>query len=47
MPKKKKAPRDLTTEEIAKEVFPKKVIEAVKEITHPPDKPKGKDSSHT
>ena len=39
MSKKK---RPLTTEELAKKVFPKKVIEAAKEVAHendPPDEP--------
>jgi hypothetical protein len=33
MPSKKKSPREMTTEEIAEKVFPKKVIQTVKEIT--------------
>jgi hypothetical protein len=32
MPKSKKHPKDMTTEEIAKAVFPKKVHEKLKEI---------------
>lgn len=34
MPSKKKSPREMTTEEIAKKVFPKKAIERLKEIAH-------------
>lgn len=39
MPSKKKSPRAMTTEEIAKKVFPKKVIQAVKEMSKEPEKP--------
>jgi hypothetical protein len=38
MPSKKKSPRDMTTEEIAKKVFPKKVIQTVKEMSKEPEK---------
>jgi hypothetical protein len=34
MPKIKKHPKDMTTEEIAKVVFPKKLHEKLKEIAH-------------
>lgn len=39
MPKKKrgKRPRDMTTEELAKKVFPKKVREELKKIAHEKD----------
>jgi hypothetical protein len=36
-PGKKKTARDLTTEELAKKVFPKKAIEKLKEIAHERD----------
>lgn len=36
MPKKKTA-REMTTEELAKSVFPKKAIEQLKEIAHEKD----------
>lgn len=36
MPKRKR-PIDMTTEEIAKKVFPKKVLEHLKEIAHEKD----------
>ena len=46
MRKSKKHPKDMTTDEIAKAVFPKKVIEELKKIAHKDeDKPKHKSSS--
>ena len=46
MRKSKKHPKDMTTEEIAKTVFPKKVHEELKRIAHKDDdKPKPKSSS--
>jgi hypothetical protein len=45
MCKNKKQPRDMTTEEIAKAVFPKKVHEELKRIAHKDDEsPKPKSS---
>jgi len=38
MPKKKKRPQDMTTEELAKKVFPKKAVEELKRIAHEKDK---------
>jgi hypothetical protein len=38
MPKKKKRPIDMTTEELAKKVFPKKVREELNRIAHEKDK---------
>jgi hypothetical protein len=46
MPSKKKSPREMTTAEIAKKVFPKKVIQTVKEMTKEPEKPEESESSH-
>ena len=37
MPKKKKKPHDMTTEELANKVFPKKVVEELKRIAHEKD----------
>jgi hypothetical protein len=37
MPRKKKPVKDYTTEESVKKVFPKKVVEKVKEIAHEKD----------
>jgi len=37
MPKRKKTAKDMTTEEIAKRVFPKKVVEKLKEVAHEKD----------
>lgn len=37
MPKKKKRPVDMTTEELAKKVFPKKVREELERIAHEKD----------
>ena len=38
MTKKKKPVADLTTEEMAKKLFPKKVVEKAKEVAHEKDK---------
>lgn len=46
MSKNKKHPKDMTTEELAKAVFPKKLLEKLKEIAHAKDeKPDSKLSS--
>ena len=37
MPRKKKTARDMTTDELAKRVFPKKVLEQLKRIAHEKD----------
>ncbi len=37
MPRKKKTAKDMTTEELAKKIFPKKVREKLKEIAHEKD----------
>ncbi|MBI4301920.1 MAG: hypothetical protein HY664_04895 [Chloroflexi bacterium] len=37
MPRRKKRPIDMTTEELARKVFPKKVIEELKKIAHEKD----------
>ncbi len=42
MPKKKKRDIDLTTEEVAKKLFPKKVREELKRIAHEKDDKKDK-----
>ena len=42
MPKKKKRDIDLTTEEVAKKLFPKKVREELKRIAHEKDSKKNK-----
>jgi hypothetical protein len=42
MPKKKKRLTDLTTEEVIKKLFPKRVIEKVKKIAHEKDTPKSR-----
>ena len=41
MTKKKKPVADLTTEEMAKKLFPKKVVEKAKEVAHEKDKKQG------
>ncbi len=38
MSKSKKHPKDMTTEELASKVFPKKVLEHLKKIAHEKDK---------
>lgn len=47
MPRKKKEPIDMTTEELAKKAFPPKVLKELKRIAHqeenlPPKPKKGK-----
>jgi len=37
MPKKKKTAMDMTTEELAKRLFPKKVRDKLKEVAHEKD----------
>lgn len=47
MPRKKKQPIDMTTEELAKKVFPPKVLKELKRIAHEgetPESPKRKTS---
>jgi hypothetical protein len=44
MSKSKKHPKDMTNEELAKKVFPKKVIDELKRVAHEKDN-KGKESS--
>jgi hypothetical protein len=45
MPRKKKHPIDMTTDELMKDLFPKKVRDYAKEVAHKYDKT-GKKSSH-
>jgi hypothetical protein len=48
MPRKKKPPSDLTTDEAMKRLFPKKVVEKAKEVAHEHDpKPKPSAPSQT
>ena len=35
MPRKKKEPKDMTSEELAKRVFPPKVLTALKKLANP------------
>ena len=44
MPRKKKRDIDLTTEEVAKKLFPKKVRDELKRITHEKDNKPDKSS---
>ena len=44
MPKKKKQDIDLTTEEVAKKLFPKKVRDELKRVAHEKDAERGKSS---
>ena len=37
MPKKKKSPREMTNEELARKMFPKKVVDQVKEMASESD----------
>ena len=37
MPKPKKTAKDMTTEELAKKIFPKKVVDKLKEVAHEKD----------
>ena len=45
MPTKKKTARDMTTEELAKKIFPKKVRDKLKEIAHEKDDKSGSKST--
>ncbi len=45
MPRKKKEPKDMTTEELAKKVFPPKALEQLKKLANP-EEPKPAKSSH-
>ena len=45
MPRKKKTAQDMTNDELAKRVFPKKVADKLKEIAHEKDKKSGSNSS--
>ena len=45
MPRKKKTARDMTTEELARKIFPKKVLDKLKEIAHEKDGKTGTISS--
>ena len=47
MPRKKKTARDMTTEELAKKVFPKKVLEKLKDIAHEKDNKDDKPESNS
>ena len=40
MPRKKKTAKDMTTEELAKKIFPKKVRDKLKEVAHEKDSKK-------
>ena len=42
MPRKKKPIEEMTTEEVVKELFPKKAIKEIKKVAHEKDKPKPK-----
>jgi len=43
MPKKKKRDIDLTTEEVAKKLFPKKIRDELKRVAHEKDDKKSKE----
>jgi hypothetical protein len=45
MPKKKKTAQNMTNEELAKKIFPKKVVEKLKEIAHEKEGKSGSKSS--
>ena len=47
MPKRKKTAREMTTEELAQDMFPKKVIDAVKKLAAEPEKKKPSDLPRT
>lgn len=44
--KKDKLPHDMTTEELAKKVFPPAVLDQLKQILQEADQPKSQKSSH-
>ncbi|MFC1968594.1 hypothetical protein ACFLVX_04325 [Chloroflexota bacterium] len=39
MPRKKKLPIELTTDQAMRRLFPKKIVEAAKKVAHEKDKP--------
>ena len=41
MPRKKKTAKDMTTEELATKLFPKKLRDKLKEVAHEKDKKEG------
>ena len=45
MPNKKKTAIDMTTEELAKKIFPKKVRDKLREVAHEKDKKAASNSS--
>jgi hypothetical protein len=45
LPRKKKEPRDMTSEELAKRVFPPKVLRELKKVAHQGDAKPRKSSS--
>jgi len=47
MPRKKKTAKDMTTEELAKKIFPKKVRDKLKDIAHEKDKKDDKSDSNS
>ena len=46
MPRKKRTAKDMTTEELARSVFPKKVVEELKRVAHERDDKEDKQPSH-
>ena len=44
MPRKKRPPSELTTEEAMKKLFPKRVVNKAKEVAHEHDPKPGKES---
>jgi len=40
MPRKKKSARDLTSDELARRVFPPKALKELKKLANPDEKPK-------
>jgi hypothetical protein len=46
MPRKKKRPNEMTNEELARFVFPKKVVEEAKKIAHKDEDEKAKKIAH-
>ena len=45
MPRKKKTAKDMTTEELAKKIFPKKVRDKLKEVASEPQEEKSEATS--
>jgi hypothetical protein len=47
MPRRKKEPREMTTEEAIRHLFPPQVVREVKKVANPPEKPQVRPSKRS